>query len=394
MKIISLLIFVAVLNCTVGKSFAQNGFTVKAEAKNSYVQDSLKEGKWIEYLDSLLKPIEKNNAKYYRLAVYHHGKENEIVRLYSLTDSLILETAMSDGEKNGIEKYFYTVGSQYINDTVSHYIQEISYLHSKRNGFFKLYKDGVLLMEDLYKQDKRNGLSKSYWTDGQISKESTYSNDTLDGLERDYYAGGSKLHKERMYKNGKLNGISKEYDLDGILMETITYKDDLADGIRTRYKDNKLHITAEYKNGLRNGVTKYYYENGTIGSKTFFKDDLEDGMFETYYKNGNVSTSGFYKKGEIDGVMKEYYENKKIKKETAYFHGYKHGIEKCYHPNGSLKSVATFYLDRKNGIEKIYNAKGTLISSLNYKNGYEDNTNKPLPPKPLQPGKRDVKAGD
>jgi hypothetical protein len=59
----------------------ENGFTNKAEAKNEF-RDSLKDGKWFEYVDSTQTYTTDTNAPYYSLTIYKTGKRYGIARIY------------------------------------------------------------------------------------------------------------------------------------------------------------------------------------------------------------------------------------------------------------------------------------------------------------------------
>src|ERR1035437_6085462 len=81
---------------------AQNGFTNKAEATNITDANGLKQGKWIEYLDTVMKPTTTQNleTKYFTLTVYKDNKEIETIRtFYFPSGHLKLErTPSTDGE--------------------------------------------------------------------------------------------------------------------------------------------------------------------------------------------------------------------------------------------------------------------------------------------------------
>jgi hypothetical protein len=64
--------------------FAQQdtlGFTNKAEARN-ILKDTIKEGKWVEYIDRNLHDTKDTNASIYRLSVYKSGRPYGMVRYY------------------------------------------------------------------------------------------------------------------------------------------------------------------------------------------------------------------------------------------------------------------------------------------------------------------------
>src|ERR1700744_6286131 len=105
-------VFLMIFTCVSTSSIAQGGgFTNKNEATNLY-KDSLKDGKWIEYRDSSLKPTTKDSAVYYRLTIYTMGKENDTARAYSMKDNkLRIITPYVNGKKEGIAKWYFPTGA-------------------------------------------------------------------------------------------------------------------------------------------------------------------------------------------------------------------------------------------------------------------------------------------
>jgi antitoxin component YwqK of YwqJK toxin-antitoxin module len=114
-------------------AFAQSeiGFANKAEAKNELNKDSLKEGKWIEYLGDDNDVVPDTSAPFYRLTIYKadepygvvkvffksgklnfyipylYGKINGVQKSYYESGKLWTESPYSKGEENGIEKDYY-----------------------------------------------------------------------------------------------------------------------------------------------------------------------------------------------------------------------------------------------------------------------------------------------
>ncbi|MGP8217184.1 MAG: toxin-antitoxin system YwqK family antitoxin [Bacteroidia bacterium] len=147
-KFILMLLFSTGIGLTAfGQNPVDTGFTVKAEARNVLVS-GLKEGKWIEYEDTVkgIHPTRNSNtAPLYRLAVYHFGKEHGIVRQYWRNGKLYSEITFMNGVENGEAKFY--------ND------------------------NGSLKVEYLYANGKKNGEGKEYDKNGKIKSETTYRND-------------------------------------------------------------------------------------------------------------------------------------------------------------------------------------------------------------------------
>ena len=81
------------------------------------------------------------------------------------------------------------------------------------DGPYKTYKNGQLIEEEMYKNGKKDGYYKRYWSNGQselnVYIEGTYKNDKREGSFKEYKPNGS-LIKEDVYKDGVFID-SKEY---------------------------------------------------------------------------------------------------------------------------------------------------------------------------------------
>jgi antitoxin component YwqK of YwqJK toxin-antitoxin module len=160
--------------------YPDSGFTNKAEAKNLY-KDSLKEGKWIEYLNYLDYFVEVSKSDFYILTIYKQGKPYGIRRSYYKSGKLKEVTPYNNGCKNGISKEYFESG-------------KISKLTP--------YTDG-----------KINGVVKSYYENGKICAEIPFNTGIVNGMEKCYFKNG-KLSIEIPFENGK-EGVSKCYDIKG-----------------------------------------------------------------------------------------------------------------------------------------------------------------------------------
>lgn len=157
---IVVIMLVLVLNCITITTQAQNGFTHKAEAKNA-MKKGLREGKWLEYIDSngvITTAIDE--AYYYMLSVYKGGDLAEIVRVFFMNGVLEGEVPYSDGKANGLEKVYY--------------------------------ENGTIKEESPYRNDQINGVQKCYYTTGKLKSETIYSNG-IAGKTKTYDENGNPL---------------------------------------------------------------------------------------------------------------------------------------------------------------------------------------------------------
>ena len=152
-KTIGLCLPVVICFCFAVNVVGQNkGFTNKTEAKNER-KDSLKEGKWIEYVKENGTITTDTGAPYYSLAVYKDGRASGIMRRYTKSGILFGEISMDNGKKNGVTKWYY------LNGTLK---SEVPYTDDKKNGVAKVYDDkGKLGVEIPYDNGIEDGMEKS-----------------------------------------------------------------------------------------------------------------------------------------------------------------------------------------------------------------------------------------
>ena len=72
---------------------------------------------------------------------------------------------------------------------------------------------GLPETEDSFRNNMRNGFSRTYYPRGELWTDATYENDKLEGITTEYYENG-KMKSIETYSDGKI--ISKqEYDTNG-----------------------------------------------------------------------------------------------------------------------------------------------------------------------------------
>jgi antitoxin component YwqK of YwqJK toxin-antitoxin module len=190
-----------------------SGFTNKAEAKNQMVAGK-KEGKWLEYLDTLKKPASENNASYYSLTVYKADKAEGIKRYYTKLGVLLGVYPFVDGKKNGTVKEYYSSGKL---------SALFPFLDGKLEGVVKTYyENGKLKSEETDKNDKLNGSYKEYYENGNLKEEGNFVDDEKNGTYKLYNENG-KLVTETQYNKGD-EGETTNYNADGSEVKPIIWE--------------------------------------------------------------------------------------------------------------------------------------------------------------------------
>jgi uncharacterized protein (TIGR02145 family) len=278
MKIKLIVILIMVFSLPSLSVMAQDGFTNKAEAENR-LNDTLKEGKWMVYLDSSMLVTSDTTAPYYRLTTYKDGMPVGIERDYYNSGILAVERPLMNGKKNGIVKMYYPDGKLG---------KEFPYENDKLNGEIKnYYDDGKLQGEAFFKDDKKNGMYTTYYESGKIDYQSLWTDDKANGITKEYYENGN-LKEEMPYVNGKMTGIFKTYYENGILELYDPVSEDKTNGIyKEYYESGKLKMEGPYIDDKENGVWKQYYEDGKLKRKSKYTNGDEGSI--TIYDDSLVA---------------------------------------------------------------------------------------------------------
>jgi len=210
-----------------------------------------------------------------------------IVKECHETASICKETRFKDGVRYGLENSYYIKDNQidtsenyYIGNNIIHKHYENGQVQNKEifvnneplikqtfdinhGGLIeeRIYMDGklyhtckydynlsgVLVMEQCFKDDKLDGMLKSYYESGNLNIIASYKNGKLDGIFRIYDESGA-LKKEIMYKNHQRHGTSKEYDSTGVLLSEEYYENGRLLKQSLHKSATKHYITLPVKN--------------------------------------------------------------------------------------------------------------------------------------------------
>lgn len=178
------------------------------------------------------------------------------------------------------------------------------------DGKYRHFKSDRLVEEGFYKDGRKDGLYKEYYSDGEkVKKETPYKEGKLNGIVKSYYTNG-KPEKEKGYAMGVEDGIERIYDYESGEMTT-----------DKNYKAGKLHgkqrfltvsntgnfvTTATYEEGKPTGEYSAIFTDGTIKEKgTYGKNGRKEGKwlvrnsFKTEGKDRFGGKCIIYKDGKV-----------------------------------------------------------------------------------------------
>lgn len=240
--------------------------------------------------------------------------------------------------------------------------EKINYLNGKKNGYFYSFEfrknnDNItysfLKSEELYLNNKRNGISTFYYSNGVVKFLISYV-------------------------NGSKSGVTKEFDKNG---ELITL---------TEFKDGRVidRVTINrFQDSLKNGIWKEFYSNGKLRVEENYALGKLHGLYKEYSLTGELITTHRYANGilvdsivdivdEID-ILEEFYNlldstgKPIIKNSGGYIDGIPVGVHRTYDSLGRVNSSRLF---NKNGVligEGIVNIEGDKVGDwiFYYPNG-------------------------
>jgi len=149
-----------------------------------------------------------------------------------------------------------------------------------RQGYWKLYykeKPQQVKEEGRYKDNKKEGIWKTYFITGTIKSEVTYKNNKPDGYAKIYYPTGT-LQEEGIWKGNKWVGKYHFYHKNG----------------KPAYEWNYN------ESGKREGEQKYYYDNGQLMIEGNWNNGKEDGVIKEYDEHGNLKVEKTFANGKMD----------------------------------------------------------------------------------------------
>lgn len=152
--------------------------------------------------------------------------------------------------------------------------------------------------EGKWEDDKMVGEWNFYSVDGVLRVEENYKNGHLDGERKEYYYNGV-LRSRMTFENGKLQEVLERRDINDQLLEVGNYKN--GEGVFVDYYANgNRFCETTVKNYMDDGEAVFYYPSGELWLKGTFSRHKEKGAWIEFDLEGNELKRMFF----IDGVFK------------------------------------------------------------------------------------------
>jgi len=174
---------------------------------------------------------------------------------------------------------------QYDNNDVLHSIREVK--NYKLDGKSLIFqKDGKTLKSEVYyKEGKKHGIVKAYYTNGKLYRTYNYSNGLMEGEQKRFRENG-QVSSIAFYKEGQPNNTLQEFLINGDLKKK--YPKIIVN------TDDKMLLTGLYKIrvSMSNKTKRVQYYLGKLDKDGFIRKDAVrmgskgSGFFEITYNVG------------------------------------------------------------------------------------------------------------
>jgi len=155
---------------------------------------------------------------------------------------------------------------------------QINKTNNQKHGWYKEYdKEGHLLVERTYVENRAEGIEKSYYITGELESEMQQKKGMYDGNFKYYYEDGT-LKQEGTFVQDKMEGLIKTYYSDGTLKEEVTLVANLTQGPFKEYNENGTlkteggYTSKNDREALEEGELKKYDENGELIEKMICRE--------------------------------------------------------------------------------------------------------------------------
>lgn len=303
----------------------------------------------------------------------------------------------------------------------------IEYKQGLKHGWTKTYEQGLLVKEEHFENDVKQGTTFTYYPEGPVESETFFTDGYAQGKSVQYgldgriitwmeYRRGVLIRKEEInrvdeqglktgvwkwwngeegyleregyFRKGLKNGYFKQYDDEGNLISVEKYVDDVLQENaiettplrvrRTLHSTGKIKTIGGFRNGIPDGVHREYDTAGTVVSGAVYTMGIlsaegitdpsgkKQGPWKTYYSNGQLKSEGNYLNNLKEGVWKYYHQNGVLEQTGRYTRGLQEGEWRWYYDNQSLRLSEYYYRGERDGESVEYDFDGNVIASGSY----------------------------
>lgn len=240
---------------------------IEADRPDSEIIKAMREGR-INQTDKegrkqgLWKKVYDNGNTAYEVTFKDDKPVGEMVR-YHRNSRVMARMEFEEDGKTAYTKLY---------DKYGNFIAEGKYLNKQKEGEWKYYQDEALIQKEHYKNGKRDGEQKIFYSNGNLYDIKHFENGTENGMWIKYHRNGKEMLKAEV-ADGELNGNILRWYPSGQQEVIGQYENDLPVGTWTYFSDDgKNKETITYKDGVPENI-----------------DEIEEKQAEEYQKTLEMS---------------------------------------------------------------------------------------------------------
>jgi len=176
---------------------------------------------------------------------------------------------------------------------------EGTFKNNKPIGEFKRYHtNGLLKARMIYAENSDTIAAELFDTRGKLMAKGNYVGEKKEGAWQHFQNG--QLISIEIFRNNQKNGTSKTYYPSGELFQETDWKNNQQNGIyRAYFVTGKPYLECRMAAGKRDGTCQVYYENGQLELDAFYVAGLRNGDWNYYLQDGNFSHTLSYDMGVL-----------------------------------------------------------------------------------------------
>jgi antitoxin component YwqK of YwqJK toxin-antitoxin module len=168
------------------------------------------------------------------------------------------------------------------------------------------HNSGEFRGKGLYANDKRIGEWVFYYPNGQVEQKGKYDKKGRAQGEWKWFYENGALMREELYIDNKRDGVMTEYTEDGKILTKGEFIDDMQEGLWV-YETPEYKEIGKYVNDKPDSLWKrYYMPKERLRFEGKFLNGDEDGQHTWYYDNGRKMAQGSYTGGMKQNDWKFY----------------------------------------------------------------------------------------
>ena len=252
---------------------------------------------------------------------------------------------------------------------------------------YRQYIGNALILEKAWKNNKFEGLQRTWTEDGKLLSSESYKENRRHGAYRSHQVvaqGKLALVLERHYKDGMQHGPERRYDGSGRVKSEDMFFEGRQIGsiyywpgttiVKSEWHknlDNKYQGWTIKNASNGNPESRELYDNGRllfsksydtktcnpINETPYDGDRKKHGPMRAWTRDGKPNTEQSYKHGKLHGVCKWWHATGKLRNERSYSEGQMHGRSTTWDEAG-MPTLEEYYLNGKRVTKEQFAAAG------------------------------------